>query len=280
MSYWYATLQQIKDNINTEKQDVNVLLLEFAAIVSERIDSELGRDLPFFLPYRVDREILIEPGVVNSSLNALTLPGYWLEVEGVTRNGGALDVSAYPPGADPVHQLRLNGNCASWYADCAGGNGALPTVTISGVQGYRRRGGVRWKKIGVLAADITVDATTITITNNNGGAIIGENNRDFSAGCLFRIGDEYCFRLLTNAGVEVERGVHGTTAAAHSTGDPVEVFQVESNIARVVARMCGLWLARKGAYDTRGSNEIGTPIVYPGDLLAELWGVLQGYAYL
>jgi hypothetical protein len=37
-------------------------------------------------------------------------------------------------------------------------------------------------------------------------------------------------------------------------------------------------LARQGAYDVRGSNELGTPIIYPSDLLGELYGALTPYA--
>lgn len=286
MPYWYATLSQIRSNINTTLDTENVPLLDYAAAVSERIDSELGRDLPFFLPYHLeDEEIMVSQSNVNSRTNVLSLPSYWLDIESVTQGGSVrtwdTDVFAYPPSAEPIHALRLAAWCNSWYdAACTDCNSTPVTALITGAQGYRRRGGRQWKKVGDLAANINDSVTTITVNDNSSNAITGESNRDFSAGCLFRIDDEYMFKLFTNAGNEVERGAHGTTAAAHTAGADVEVFQVEANIARITARQAGLWLARRGAYETRNSNELGTPIAYPTDMLPELWGALQNYVAL
>lgn len=281
MSHTYATLAQIKANIATELSTEDARLLEYAAYVSERIDLEQNSDYPFFLPYKVSEDVLIDATQVNSVHNTLRLPSYWLELSGVTQNGQArvvgTDVVAYPPGVLPIRTLRLASYCNRWYdAPCDGCNSTPLTTTLAGIRGFRRRG-ASWKQVGALTADINSSVTTISVTNL--AAISGESDSNFSAGCLFRIGDEYLFKLYSASGNTVERGVHGTTAAAHSLGDAVEVFQVEPVIVRVVARQAGLLLMRRGAYDTRSSNDLGTPIVYPADMLAEVYAVLQEFAY-
>jgi hypothetical protein len=278
MSYHYATLAQIKANINTGKSTEDVRLLEYAAYVSVRIDRELHRELPFFLPYREARPLLVDSRRINSRLNTFSLGDYLLELDSASLNGTTLtDAAAYPSIASPITVLRRTTD--GWYGGCVA-SGELPELTVSGVWGYHGRGTPRWKQIGTLAANIDADDTTITVTNNTAQAVSGENTPDFSAGCLFRIGSEYLFKTYSASGVAVERGVHGTTAAAHTLGDAVEVWQVEAPIARVVARQSGLLLARRGAYDTRSANDMGGAIVYPQDLLRELLGVLQTYSHL
>lgn len=280
MTYYYATLAQIKANINTSSTAEDVPLLGYSADISERIDLELHRELPFFLPYHVaDEAVVITPARINSALGTFALGSYWLDIDGVSLNDTALsDAVAYPPGATPIHELRLTGCCGSWYDYCGSDN--LNQVLITGTQGYHKRAGAAWKRIGVLKTSINNEEEAIAVTGSNGTDISGENNPAFSAGCLFRIDDEYFIRQYSPSGVEVERAVHGTTAAAHTADAVVEVFQVERNIARVTARQAGLFLHRRGGYDTRSSNELGTAIVYPADLLAELKGVLQTYAHL
>lgn len=283
MTHTYATLAQIKANINTEKTSEDTRLLEYAQYVSERIDLEQNSDYPFFLPYKVSEDVLIDPTQVNSRQNTLRLTSYWLELSGVTQNGQArvvgTDVFAYPPGVLPIHTLRLTSYSNRWYdAPCDGCNSTPLTTTLAGIRGFRRRG-ASWKQVGTLAANIDASVTTITVNNLAAAAITGESDSNFSAGCLFRIGDEYLFKLYSASSNTVERGVHGTTAAAHTQGDAVEVFQVEPVIVRVVARQAGLLLMRRGAYDTRSANDLGTPIVYPADMLAEVYAVLQEFAY-
>ncbi len=285
MTHTYATLAQIKTNIATELSTEDARLLEYAQYVSERIDLEQNSDYPFFLPYKVSEDVLIDATQVNSVHNTLRLPSYWLELSGVTQNGQArvigTDVFAYPPGVLPIHTLRMVGCVSGWYAAPCDGCGSTPlTTTLAGIRGFRRRG-AKWKQIGTLTANITDTATAIAVTNlaTVPAAISGESDSNFSAGCLFRIGDEYLFKLYSASGNTVERGVHGTTAAAHALGAAVEVFQVEPVIVRVVARQAGLLLMRRGAYDTRSANDMGTPIVYPADMLAEVYAVLQEFAY-
>lgn len=279
----YATLKEIKASINTEKTTEDEVLVFYADQASRRIDRLMHSEVPFFSPYRENRPIEVTGMNVNSRSNSLQLGGYLLELDGVTLDGSALAVDAsvfaYPAGASPITGLRLSQFCQSWYDWCASGcTTEPPTIEVDGIWGYRRRGGKRWVKVGVLTAAIDADDTTLTITT--GGGALGAETFALSAGHSLRIGDEFLGKVYSASGIVVERGVDGSTAAPHDANADVYVWQVEENIKRVVARQAGLMLARRGAYDIRGSNDVGTPIVYPGDLLQELYGVLDGYAYL
>jgi hypothetical protein len=282
MTHTYATLAQIKRAINSTLTTEDATLLDYAAYVSERIDLIMQSDVPFFLPYQEARDVPVDPMRINSALNTLALDAPLLELSSVSINDGAIsDAVAYPANASPIRVLRRTGtDCANWYGDCVAA-GELPEISITGVWGFRRRGGTRWKQIGTLAADINASVTGITVNNlaTVPAAISGESDSNFSAGCLFRIGSEYLTKSYSASGNTVERGVHGTTAAAHTTGAAVEVFQVEAPIARVTARQSGLLLSRRGAYDTRNSDGMGGSIIYPQDLLLELYAVMQGYVY-
>src|SRR5690606_1164527 len=112
---------------------------------------------------------------------------------------------------------RRSGCCGGWYDGCVDA-GALPELTISGVWGYHGRGTPRWKTVGTLAADMTDSATSITVNNlaSTPAAIQGESDSDFSAGCLFRLDDEYLSKSYSASGNVVERGIHGSVAAAHA----------------------------------------------------------------
>lgn len=275
MSYTYCTLADIKANINTAKTTEDDTLMEYAAYVSERIDLELGSDVPFFLPYIDSVPVLVEGYRVNSGRNTLWIDGYWQSISTVAQGNTTLavgtDVEGYP--TQPYHQLRLKTYERSWYSDPAAACDDPPlAVTIAGTRAYRKRTGATWVRYGTLTAGINDSVTTITVTLDSG--------KTLSPGTFLKIGDEFLIQQYHASNIVVDRGAHGSTAGAHSLGDVVYKWMVEPPIVRVTARQCGLLLARRGAYDTRGSNELGTPIVYPQDLLKELLAVLSDYAHL
>lgn len=278
--YSYASLRDIKQAINTAKDDENQVLLDNAEIASRRIDNLLSSEIPIFLPYKESRDIPVEAWRINSYFNTFTLDGYLLEQSSIHLNGVdiASSIAVYPTTQSPIHTLRLTDSCKSWYDNCT--DPFSPSmVTVDGIWGYRRRSGRRWKTIGTLHADIDADDTELSIYNLAATPVplVGENNT-LSAGMVLRIDAEYMVKLYSASGNVVDRDdILGTTAASHDAGANVDVFQVEEPIKRVVARQAGLLLARRGAYDIRGSNEVGTPLVYPQDLLVELLASVDFY---
>lgn len=279
----YASLQDIIAAINTQLVNAtqyNVLLLN-ADYASRRIDDLLASEVPYFLPYKETWDIPVDGTQINSRLQALALGRPLLELGTVTVNGQdySASVSAYPSTRFPIDTLRLTTWDKSWYDNCNDPCNPAPVITIDdGIWGYRRRGGQLWAQVGTLHADINASVTAIAVDSLDTVpvALSGENTI-LSAGHLLKIGSEYMVKSYTATGQTVEREVNGTTAAAHTTGDAVYVFQVEEPIRRVVARQAGLLLARRGAYDIRGSNDIGTPLVMPADLLQELYGAVNVY---
>lgn len=280
----YASLQDIRATINTTTTTENENLVFYADQVSRRIDLEMHSEVPFFSPYKENWPIEVTGYNVNSRNGSIRLGRYVLELDGVELDGTALvidtNVVGYPAGVLPINTLRLVDCCTSWYDWCNSGcTSEPPTIEVDAIWGYRRRGGKRWVKVGTLTAAIDADDTTITVTAIPSGALAAETTL-LSAGHSIRIDDEFLGKVYSASGITVERGVDGSTAASHLINADVYVWQVEESIKRVTARQAGLMLARRGAYDTRGSNDIGTPIVFPQDLLQELYGVLNGYAYL
>lgn len=281
----YAPLVEIIAAINTQKVDpdqYNILLLN-ADYASRRIDDLLASEVPYFLPWKETWDIPVDGTQINSRLGTLNLSRYLLELGTITVNGQdySADASVYPSTQFPIRTLRLSGCCKSWYDNCGDpcGAGGAPVITIDdGIWGYRRRGGQIWKQVGTLHAGIDATVTDIAVDSLDTAPIpLNGENAILSAGHLIRIGSEYMVKSYTPTGQTVERGVNGTTAMPHTALDPVYVFQVEEPIRRVAARQAGLLLARRGAYDIRNSNDVGTPISYPQDLLNELYGAVDFY---
>lgn len=276
---YYCSLAEARAAINTQKTSVtdDAALLGMVWDASRRVDLEMGSDVPYFAPFRETREFMVEPGRINSQTRTFRLDGALIELISATLGGSALtlttSVVTYPPGVSPASHLRLKSSGArcSWYDRGSLADGEPLTVAVTGIWGRARRMGA-WKTVTTLGANATNSAGTLTVANSG----------QLSPGHLIRIVTddmpEYMTVLTTATGsITVDRAQNGTTAAAHTSGTDVEVWQVDDPIRRAVARQAGLMLARRGAYDIRSANELGTDVVYPADLLHELRAVLQGY---
>ena len=78
----------------------------------------------------------------------------------------------------------------------------------------------------------------------------------------------------------VLRGAQNTTAAVHTIGTAIKIFEVEDDIVSVATRQAGLLYARRGAYMQITSYPDGVSVQYPSDLLPELRATIQRYSYL
>lgn len=289
MSY-YCTLAEARRELATQPTTTSATedakLLERIWQVSRRIDLEMASEYPVFTPTLGDWEVLVTPENVNSSRNTLQLPYPFVSISALSLSGTALvvgtDVAYYPTTALPYRELRMKGTTYNWYNRvCLSADSDPLMLTITGARAYRRAGGASWLKVDDLAADINASVTTLTVADIDGSDPMGRTPR-LSAGNLIRIDSEYMDVLSTDTATNiatVQRGMNGTTAAAHTTGADVEVWQVEDSIRRVTARQAAALYARIGSYEEKTITEIGL-IAYPKDLLAELRAVLQGYAYL
>jgi hypothetical protein len=256
-------------------------LLRAVQRVTRRIE-QLG----FEFEPTYDTEYITADGMnVESGKNVLTLSRPLLEIVTLTNDGTALventDYYAYPRGKYPVRRLRMDEDSTySWYPNCGSSGDTFDTVLITGFWGqkkyYSREGFIN--SGDTVEESLTATDTTITVNDADGLDAFNRTPR-FSAGNLIRIENELCEVLATNTTTNVltvRRGVRGTTAAVHAQGTVRKVWNVNEDIRDTVARQAAAFYARIGAFETAVVTDL-TQVNYPKDLLAELYGVLQGY---
>lgn len=286
----YASLDDARTENNAKATNTtdNNALLRYLRQISRRIDNmfqQVGWPVrPSFEPYLETRVWPLMNANLNSILRTYTLPASLLALTGVQVASETLAVGmlveGWPDSSSPITALRLIECCNSWWSfDC--GTCSEPTlIHVTGVWGIHSDYANAWQHVDDLAGDIDDTVTSLTVADVDGVDVYGMTPR-ISAGNLLRIGSEYLEVTATNTttqAVTVRRGVNGSTAASHLTGDDVEVWQVEEPIRREVARQAAFLNARRGAYSTVDISAIGE-VRYPSDLLGSLRGVLQEYAY-
>lgn len=283
----YATLAEAKEQLAANATADDNKLLRQLRTASRRLDREFGAKRPLFEPYVETRRVYVTGDTVNSAQNTLALPGGLLELTGVTLGGSALVVGthvlAYPDASMPPFPfLRLATTLTGqgWYDYCAS-DGAPLAAVITGIWGVHRDYGTAWTPVDALAAGINASVVSLTVADVDGAGLYGVTPR-ISPGNLLKIESEFLEVTATDTNANtatVIRGANGSTAATHSMGASVSVWQVEEPVRMVVARQAGLMLSRLGAYTTVEINGM-SEVRYPPDLLTELRGILREYAYL
>jgi hypothetical protein len=267
----------------------NSRLLNNQRTVSRRLDSKLGSKRPLFVPYNEARDFLVTSDKIDSTLNTFDISyhpfgGYLLAITAVTIGSTTLvvgtDVVGYLSSTVPPYKyLRLRTG-TDWYNYCSTNTLDPLTLTVTGIWGVHRDYANAWVHVDDLAANITASAVTLTVVDVDGADQYGITPR-ISAGNVIRIGTEYMDVTATATGtnvVTVIRGVNGSTAAAHTAADDVDVWQVEEPVRHITARQTGLMYQRAGAYvnvEISGMSEIR----FPTDLLQEVYGVIQDISY-
>lgn len=112
-------------------------------------------------------------------------------------------------------------------------------VQVRGIWGWHERWSQAWRRDVDQLQDASLTAAATTLQVADGGR--------FQPGHLLRLGDEY-LRLLSRdtAGrrLQVQRGAQGTTAAAHSRGSAIDVYQPPPNVMLLCLRLAS-WLHRE-----------------------------------
>lgn len=287
MTATYATLAEARseDKATSTTDDDKLMRAVFAA--SGRIDGVFQSRYRYFMPWIRTITFPIREYMVDSVVNTLALPYPLLSLTSITYNGSAMtvgtSVEAYPSGVTPYKVLRMMTFAYDWYNFVAWSSSyPEPLVSITGVWGYHGDYVNAWLSVDTLAAAIvTTTATTLTVADVDGDDAFGFGPR-ISRGHLIKVDDEYMEVTDTNTTtnvVTVRRGANGSTAATHLISAAVYTWQVEENVKRVTARQASLLYARRGAFEVSTLNEIGVSTSYPQDLLTELKGALQDYAY-
>lgn len=277
----YATLAQAKSELQASLTVQDPLLLGLVRTASRRLDRLFQSRRPLFAPFVESRQFRVNAQAVNSWDNTFYFPDNLLALSAVTAGTTVLtvgtDVEAWPSLASPIHRLHLL-LAKSWY-DYQTNNQTPLYVTINGIWGFHTDYPNAWAHVDDLAGNISDSATSITVANVDGADLYGVTPR-ISAGNLLRIGTEYLEVTATDTAANtatVRRGVNGSTAAAHVTGDDVETWQVEEPVQRI-ARQVAFMAARRGAFESQSITDLGV-INFPSDILGEIRGVMAAYGY-
>lgn len=281
----YASLAEVKSELKASSTVDDAKVIENIRQASARIDALLFQRRPMFAPWIESRELLVDGANVNSWLNTIKFDAHLLAASGVTRGTSSLvigtDVELWPVLQSPASMLRLKSRYSSWYSDCDNCDGTPLMVTIAGTWGFNRDYANAWLTVDALAAAITTTtATTFTVADVDGADGYGRTPR-ISAGNLLRIDSEFMEVVSTNTStnvITVKRGVNGSTAATHIIASNVEVWQVEEIVKRAVIRQAAFMYARRGAYESSNITDVGV-VNFPSDLLGEVRGMVQAYAY-
>lgn len=129
-------------------------------------------------------------------------------------------------------------------------------VQVSGIWGWHERWSQAWRRDVDRLQDDPLTATATTLQVADSGRC--------QPGQLLRLGDEYLRLLnLDDAGqrLQVQRGAQGTTAAAHSRGSAIDVYQPPAAVNLLCLRLAS-WLHREP--DRSPAEDL------PADVAAEL----------
>lgn len=198
-----------------------------------------------------------------------------LEVTTLTTGNGAstMSAAAYWPMTgssygDPPYARIVSTSPLS----CIGTTRRAHAVT--GIWGYHNDWANAWRNSGdTVKTNITAGATSVAVTDVDGTDAAGYDPR-FQEGQLLRIGTEYLHLQRKNATTDtltIERGVNGSTAAAHTALDMIYVYQPMRQIRQAAKRLAA-WLFRikdSQVFSTIAFPEMGT-IEIPEGLPADV----------
>lgn len=221
---------------------------------------------------------------VDEFTGRLYLPAPLLAVTSISVNGTALTGSQYvlePRGRTPYTVIRrVDGtDIGVWNTSDVW----LDAISISGVWGWRKNYTADgWRKVDDLAASMTDSATTLTVADVDGVDPFGRTPR-ISAGAMLRIttsgASEYLEVTATDTTtnvVTVMRGVNGSTAIAHSSGDDVEVWYPEPAVVHATARWAGYLYQRRAAFNAIAIDGF-TTTTFPEDMPGNVAKTLREY---
>ena len=220
----YTTLDAVKSpsvlDIQHDREDDRILAV--IESVSRQIDGYCRRNfyvanatLLFDCDGGDGSQTLFTPDLISVDANGLATDddgdGAF---ETVWQNG---DFELHPPNAAPE----------------GGGDSARPYRAVRSASGSGRRfpvGGLRVRiggQWGFARRLRTAGETLSGAVNAASSQITVSGNGDLSVGHTLLIGSEqiYVRRALPSSAFQVERGVNGTAAAAHESGDAIQIFE-------------------------------------------------------
>lgn len=238
--YTFVTLDRLRARLGLAAADTaeNPRLLAALGAASAAIERTLGRR---FVPRRAAVTHPVNPRYASE----LLLGDDLLELDSVSDASGTLPPAdmLLLPDAPPYSMLRL----LNWRA-FAWDQSPYRAVTVSGVWGWHDDWTQAWRSSGdsVQNAPLSASATSLSVLDADGEDAAGESPR-FQVGHLLRAGSEYLRVLAVNTATNtltVQRGVQGSSAAEHTQGTPLAVYQPPEDVAMLCLRWA-VWLYRE-----------------------------------
>lgn len=242
--YTIATLHQIRQRLglaSSDTADDNKLLvaLQSASALIERLTNRR------FCP-RIDT---VEHHASPFDTTELLLDDDLLELTTLTNGDGSVipgsTIITIPDsgGNSPISIIKLvNGAAFVWDET------PIHAIQVTGIWGWHNRWSQAWRGSAdtVQNNPLSSSATNLTVADADGTDAENESPR-FQVGQLIRIESEYLRVLAVNTTsnvLTVQRGVGGTTAAAHNQNTAIQVYQPPLDVLMVALRWA-VWLYKE-----------------------------------
>jgi len=231
-----ATLYAIRRHLGFAASDTaeDARLLAALEAASSTIERRTRRH---FSP----RVATIPHSINRQNVRDLLLTEDLLELQSLT-NGDGTSINIDNAIVLTSSAIRLTDGTAFIYSDTP-----EDAVMVTGIWGYHPNWNVAWSNSGdtVLNNPLTAVATTITV--NDVDALNSEGAPRFQVGQIVRIDDEYVRVLATDSALNhltVSRGINGTTAASHTSGTVLEIYQPPLDVVTLCLRWA-MWLYKE-----------------------------------
>lgn len=281
----YATLAQAKRELKTTATNDDAVIKQALRHVTARIN-QIKAPIEYMPRREIRRFDAAGNHIVDAGYTLLLFDDPFLELVEI-EDGEGTTLTAYVRSTDtgdyilsgrttPYYQIGLAENGSkNWYAY----NGSVQdAIAIDAYWGFRRRYSEAWLTSNdtVQNNPLSSNATSLTVTDADGLDSEGLTPR-FSYGQLLKIESEFLevvdVNTTTNA-LTVNRGVRGTTAAAHAQGTPISIFAPEPTVTRAALRWADYLYARRGSFEQTKYDGIAV-VTFPPDMPGEVKAILD-----
>lgn len=282
---FYATLDQAKREIqpNATREAEDHYIAKALSFASHRINEMVGFA---FEPMHRIRMYDALGEHIDDVYRRLQLDLPLLAVTAITAADGTtlspddyvLESVTPAKGLTPYRWIRYAyGEPGAWSRYSAGW---IDAIVIDGIWGHHRQYAEAWLPSGDSVQDVgglTADASAVTVADADAPNYDGLPR--FSRGQLVTIDDEW-LRVLAvdtdNDLLTVQRGVNGSTAAAHNNGAPIAIWQPNEPIVRATVRWAAFMYQRRGTFEQLSVDGLAT-IQFPTDVPDEIANILEPF---
>jgi hypothetical protein len=217
--------------INTESANFRAEMRDCLYKASDVIQRATGRTFvpyqaTFTLPYQEYRAWLCYDDTLSARV--LRLPDDLLSVATFTFTGATLTTSDYytrPANWFPIREVAIYGDVSLTYPSAN-----TDTISLAAIWGYHPGPDNMWQDSGATVSDNPFSASAVTLNVSS--------SANLQVLQYIRIEDEYLLiTAISSNALTVQRGVRGTTAAAHIQTTGIDTFVPIEDIADECARL-------------------------------------------